>query len=174
MTIVEKIDSAKSNKYFILFKEGLFYKCYNEDAMVFVERVKAYRVIAKFFKSAGEIVYSIGFPMSEVAKGNLKLASILEKIAANGFEESEGNIVFLLNDIGTKKDYETWKKTIQERYIGIAKQPTTQYQQSTYAEVIISMIKNFDLANSTPMQGLGFIQDLQFEVHRLEKNNGNI
>jgi len=48
MTIVEKIILAKSNKQFTLFKEGLFYKCYNEDAMVFVKRVKAYKVNSKF------------------------------------------------------------------------------------------------------------------------------
>jgi hypothetical protein len=174
MTIIEKIDSAKSNKYFILFKEGLFYKCYNQNAMVFVCKVKNYKVNLKFVKSVGEDVYSVGFPVSEVKKGSLSVANILEKIGAKGYEENEGNIVFLLNDIGKKQDYETWKKIIQETNIGIVKQPTTQYQQSTYAEVIISMIKKFDLANSTPMQGLGFIQDLQFEVHRLEKNNGNI
>jgi hypothetical protein len=26
-----------------LIKEGLFYKCYNKDAMVFVQRVSAYK-----------------------------------------------------------------------------------------------------------------------------------
>jgi len=40
MTTVEKIILAKSNTAFTLFKEGLFYKCYNEDAMLFVKRVK--------------------------------------------------------------------------------------------------------------------------------------
>ena len=44
MTIVEKIILAKSNKQFTLFKEGLFYKCYNEDPMVFVQKVMAYKV----------------------------------------------------------------------------------------------------------------------------------
>ncbi|MBK8698489.1 MAG: hypothetical protein IPN29_02675 [Saprospiraceae bacterium] len=128
MTIVEKIDSAKSNKYFILFKERLFYKCYNQNAMVFVSKVKNYKVSSKYVKSVGEDVYSVGFPVSEVKKGSLSVANILEKIGAKGFEENEGNIVFLRNDIGTKKDYKTWKETIQERYIGIVKQPTTQYQ----------------------------------------------
>ena len=44
MTTAEKIALAKSNNYFTLFKEGLFYKCYNEDAMVFVQRLRAYKV----------------------------------------------------------------------------------------------------------------------------------
>jgi len=36
------------------------------------------------------------------------------------------------------------------------------------------MIKNYDLANSTPMQGLNFIQQLKSELYQIEKNNGNI
>lgn len=64
--------------------------------MVFVERVKAYKITAKFFKSAGEIVYSMGFPVSEAEIGSLSLANISEKIGAKGFKESDGNIFFLL------------------------------------------------------------------------------
>lgn len=44
MTTAEKIAFAKSNNYFTLFKEGLFYKCYNQDAVVFVTRMKKYKV----------------------------------------------------------------------------------------------------------------------------------
>ncbi|SEJ36546.1 hypothetical protein SAMN05192553_103490 [Cyclobacterium xiamenense] len=53
MTTVEKISSAIRNKYFTLFKEGLFYKCYNQDAMVFVKRVKNFKVSSKYVKSVG-------------------------------------------------------------------------------------------------------------------------
>ncbi len=55
MTTAEKIALAKSNNYFTLFKEGLFYKCYNEDAMVFVKNVKEYKVSEKFVKSMGKL-----------------------------------------------------------------------------------------------------------------------
>jgi len=87
MTIVEKIELAKSNKYLTLFKEGLFYKCYNQNAMVFVNRVKNYKVSSKYVKSVGEDLYSVGFPVSEVKKGSLSVANILEKIRAKGFED---------------------------------------------------------------------------------------
>ena len=96
MTTAEKIALAKSNNYFTLFKEGLFYKCYNEDAMVFVQRLRAYKVSTKFIKIVGDTVYSIGLPVGEVEKGSLSLANILEKIAAKGFEENEGNIIFMI------------------------------------------------------------------------------
>ena len=56
MTNVEKIDMAKSNKYFSLYKEGFFYKCYNQNAMLIVSRVKNYKVSSKYVKSVGEDV----------------------------------------------------------------------------------------------------------------------
>jgi hypothetical protein len=51
MTLKEKINHSAKLTQFILFKEGLFYKCYNEDAMVFVKNVKDYKVSEKFVKS---------------------------------------------------------------------------------------------------------------------------
>ncbi|WP_257984647.1 hypothetical protein [Psychroflexus sp. MES1-P1E] len=39
MKISEKIRSSADKTVFTFFKEGLFYKCYNdEDAMVFVKK----------------------------------------------------------------------------------------------------------------------------------------
>lgn len=174
MTIVEKIQYSEDKTVFTLYKEGLLYKCYNADAMVFSKRVKNYKVNSKFIKSLGAAVFSLGFPVSEVAKGNLSLASVSEKIGAKGFEECDGNIVFSLNDIDIKNDYEAWKNTIQEGIIEVVKEPTTLYQCPPDAEEIISMIKNYDLANSTPMQSLTFIQQLKMEIHKVEKINGNI
>jgi hypothetical protein len=57
------------------------------DVMVFVIKVKNYKVSSKFVKSASEKVYSIGFPSSEVLNGNLSFKSISEKIGAKSFEE---------------------------------------------------------------------------------------
>ena len=174
MTLLEKTQISADKTIFTLFKEGLFYKCYNEDAMVFEKKIKKYKVSSKFVKSVGTDVLSMGFPISEVERGNLSLANVSEKIGANGFEESDGNIGFSLNDIGIKRDYEAWKKTKQEGIIEEVKEPATLYQRPFNADEIISMIKNFDLANSTPMQGLTFIQQLKMVIHKVEENNGNI
>lgn len=75
MTIAEKIQYSSDKTRFTLFKEGLFYKCYNEDAMVFVNRVKKYKVNSKFIKSIGDEVLCLGFPASETEKGHLTLQS---------------------------------------------------------------------------------------------------
>ena len=45
---------------------GLFYKCYNQDAMVFANRVKPFKVSTKYVKSIGAELLSLGFPASEV------------------------------------------------------------------------------------------------------------
>jgi hypothetical protein len=175
MTTAEKIALAKSNNYFTLFKEGLFYKCYNEDAMVFVQRLRAYKVSTKFIKIVGDTVYSIGFPVGEVEKGNLTLEFISEKIAAKSFEIKETDVLFLHNDGDLKNDYKDWIDTIQEQEIIKGSQESSAlYKPPIHTTTIISMIKNYDIANSTPMQSLGFIQELKFEVQRIEKNNGNI
>ena len=175
MTTAEKIALAKSNNYFTLFKEGLFYKCYNEDAMFFVQRLRAYKVSTKFIKIVGDTVYSIGFPVGEVEKGNLTLEFISEKIAAKSFEIKETDVLFLHNDGDLKNDYKDWIDTIQEQEIIKGSQESSAlYKPPIHTTTIISMIKNYDIANSTPMQSLGFIQELKFEVQRIEKNNGNI
>jgi hypothetical protein len=77
MTIAEKVTQSANSTLFTLYKEGLFYKCCNEDAMLFVKKVRAFKVSDKFVKSAREKVYSIGFPASEVLNGNLSFESIL-------------------------------------------------------------------------------------------------
>ena len=174
MTIKEKIASSSDVRRFTLFKEGLFYKCYNEDVMLFVKQVREYKVNSKFVKSVSAEVLSLGFPVSELEKANLCIESVYEKIGAKAFEKIEGNIVFSLTDIEIKKNYEAWKNSIQERIIKEEKEPAIQYQRPPDQNEIISMIKNFDLANSTPMQGLTFIQQLKMEIYKVEENNGNI
>jgi hypothetical protein len=108
MTLLEKTQKSSDNKVFTLHKEGLFYKCYNKDAMVFVQHVKAYKISEKFIKSVGETVYSIGFPVSEVEKGTLSLEFILGKISAASFMDKGQYIEFSLVNDSLKHGYEDW------------------------------------------------------------------
>lgn len=138
--------------------------------MVFVQRVRAYKVTAKFIKRVGDTVYSVGFPVGEVEKGNLTLAFISEKIEANNSEIIDGNIFFATTDIGIKKDYEAWKKATKDGIIeeiqnsknSVAEQQV-RYNKNTN-DFLVKMIQEFDLANTTPMQGLSFIQELKNHI----------
>ena len=46
-----------------LFKEGMFYKAYNQNPMWFVQHIKAYKVTAKYIKTIQQEEYFIGFPI---------------------------------------------------------------------------------------------------------------
>ena len=63
MTVLQKITNSKDTAVFTLHREGIFYKCYNEDAMLFYKRVKAFKITCKFVKRGGSMVLSIGFQL---------------------------------------------------------------------------------------------------------------
>jgi hypothetical protein len=161
MTIAEKIQYSSDKTRFTLFKEGLFYKCYNEDAMVFVNRVKNYKVNSKFIKSIGDEVLSLGFPASETEKDYLTLPSILESIEATVYKEEPYGIVFSLK-MDIKQNYLEYFEEIQKPKNIVA--DTLLEYNSTPKDLLIKMIQEFDLANSTPMQGLAFIQELKSQI----------
>lgn len=62
MNTKEKIDMAANTDEICLHKEGIFYKLYNQDAMLFTQNIKALKVKAKFIKAVNQVVYSCGFP----------------------------------------------------------------------------------------------------------------
>ncbi len=76
-----------------------------------------------------------------------------------------------------KQGFENWhKEVVNENSAQYANEPnsSTSATNESYITELVAMIKNFDLANSTPMQGLSFIQQLKMEVQRIEKNYGKI
>jgi hypothetical protein len=58
--------------------------------------------------------------------------------------------------------------------VAMVKEPESPYMSIDVLGSITDMIKEFDLANSTPMQGLNFIQQLKSVLNNRDKNNGNI
>lgn len=173
MTITEKIQISADKTIFTLFKEGIFYKCYNEDAMVFWQRVKSYKVSSKFIKKVGAEVLSLGFPISEVSKGKLSFDVLCEKLGACKYDDEIEKVSFYLTD-DIKQGFENWCETL-------VKEKTVQYSNTNnlngslpVKHKLIAMIKNFDLANSTPMQGMMFIQQLKNEVQKTKDYYGKI
>jgi hypothetical protein len=176
MGIKEKLENSADIKRFSLFKEGMFYKCYNEDAMVFAKYVKPYRVSAKYVKIVASEVLSLGFPANEVDKGNLAFDIISEKLGAVKFDAGSDKVTFSLKE-NLKLGFESWREAM-------AKENAVPYNNITDSNIpaisdpkgteLVTMIKAFDLANSTPMEGLIFIQQLKKEVQRIDNSNGNI
>ncbi len=172
MNIKEKTRIGREPDKFTLHKEGIFYKCYNEDAMLFVKHIKPYKINCNFVKTVGEEVLSLGFPLIETEKENLSFSYISEALGAEKHTENNGQVIFdLKNDL--KQHYAVFRDSVIEKArVEVNKMPS--HEAVPFAQELISMIKNFDLANSTPMQGLNFIQQLKKEVQKFEGSNGNI
>jgi hypothetical protein len=49
MTLKEKVNLAAQPNALHFFKEGMFYKAYNQNAMWFVQQVKQYKITVKYF-----------------------------------------------------------------------------------------------------------------------------
>lgn len=176
MGIKDKLEICAEKTRFTLFKEGIFYKCYNEDAMVFVQRVKPYKVSSKYIKNVGAEVLSLGFPVSEVNKDKLSFNMLCEKLGADKYDERTDKLTFYLKD-NLKQGFEKWQEdVVNEKPAKYTDEPESGKYKTTglYTTELITLIKEFDLANSTPMQGLGFVQQLKMVVHKIEENNGNI
>jgi len=169
MTIAEKIQCSVDKTIFTLFKEGVFYKCYNEDAMVFAQKVKAYKVSCKYVKNIDAEVLSLGFPVSEADKGRLSFDMLSKTLEADKYDDKTDKVTFYLKD-NIKQGYENWYKEVinenQAQYADVhdISKPATNGLQ---ASELVVLIKNFDLANSTPMQGLVFIHELKTFIKTL-------
>lgn len=77
MTTKEKIVLATQNNKRYYFKEGLFYKLYNQNDMWFTKHIRAYKVSVKIGKTVNQNLFTIGFPQhvlnNKALQFNLKL-----------------------------------------------------------------------------------------------------
>ena len=64
MTIKQKTSLAAQNHKLYFFKEGLFCKVYNQNAMWFNNNIKAYKINSKFVKTVNQQVFNLGFPQN--------------------------------------------------------------------------------------------------------------
>jgi hypothetical protein len=94
MTLREKIALSRQPDRFTLHREGLFYTCYDEDAMVFVKHIKPYKVTSRWVKSIGAVVLRVGFPAGALQKDSLSLEQMAASIGAVQTEQDDQRLVW--------------------------------------------------------------------------------
>ena len=83
MTVKEIIEIESANTGSInLFKEGIFWRSYNQSAMRMYEHFYPYKVIVKYVKKVQQKIYYCGFPENS-------LNNIREKAIEKGFQITE-------------------------------------------------------------------------------------
>ena len=143
MTILDKVTLQRQDttKIFI-FKEGVFYKAYNEGA--FLLKDKNYKVAIKHIKSIENEVLSIGFPIS-----------VLEKLKENRQSEEYDNYCSLQSNIVfSLLLYEEW---YQNQIANIKREDSKYLEEYTLKDTI----KNYPLANKTPIEVFIWVAKLQ-------------
>ncbi len=143
MTILDKVtlQQQDTTKIFV-FKEGLFYKAYNEGAFLLKDR--DYKVAVKHIKSIENEVLSIGFPIS-----------VLEKLKENRQSEEYDNYCSLQSNIVfSLLLYEEW---YQNQITNIKRVDRKYLEEYTLKDTI----KNYPLANKTPIEVFIWVAELQ-------------
>ena len=153
MTILEKvsIQNQDSTKIY-LFKEGIFYKAYNEGAFLLKDR--NYKVAVKKIKGIENKVLSIGFPIS-----------ILNRIVENGVSEEvhENYVSFQTHIVFSDKSYHQWRSNLTE----LEKNKANLSNNIGDYNTLIDSIKNYPLANKTPIEVFNWVSELQKSISSL-------
>lgn len=154
MTLKEKVNlAAKPNKLY-LFKEGMFYKVYNQNAMWFVNFIKPYKVAIKYIKNIQQEVFSIGFPTTYLNSINLT-SFALQNIA----NTTPKLLCYTITQHPIKQiNYINWCANLPRQNV----QPIQLNTNSTIMQNnIITQLQNFDMATKTPIQAFEFLIQLK-------------
>lgn len=150
MTIKEKINLAAQPNMLYLFKEGMFYKVYNQNAMWFVNFIKPYKVAIKYIKNIQKNVYSIGFPINYL--NNLSLQPMAVQNTENSIPQL---ICYTIKQQPIKqKEYINWCASLPNQ-----NQPITL--KTNRHTNIITQLQNFEMATTTPIQAFEFLLQLK-------------
>lgn len=145
MTILEKIYIQKQDPSRVfLFKEGAFYKVYNEGA--FLLRDKNFKVSVKKMKSIEGEVLSVGFP-----------GQVFEKLKIEfGVNEDKNYYTCHYNKVFEEIEFTNWRDEL------LKMQPETELINNTD---LLEKIKKYPLGNKTPIEVFMWVAELQKQIH---------
>ncbi|MFV5686518.1 hypothetical protein ACM55I_13855 [Flavobacterium sp. GB2R13] len=158
-TILEKITQQVQNpsKVF-LFKEGIFYKAYNQGA--YLMRHKNYKVHVKKIKNIENNVLTIGFPIA--------VFEALKKDFA--IQDFEFYSCFDTPVVFNETEYQNWytdKINTNREDMKLITQREIKTESSFITELTAQII-NYPLANKTPMEVFLWVASLQCKIINLE------
>lgn len=145
----EILKKEESNTEFIyLYKQGCFFRAYNQSAMHFLLHITDYKVHVKFIKKLNRKIYYLGFPTSNW----INIAQICAGKIFHIYEAKEC-IEICLND-GQAQNFTEWAKN-QDVKLKTNRNDNLELEQA---------IQGFSVANSTSLEALNFISELQNRI----------
>ncbi len=161
MNTKEKIELENGNNSFIkLYKEGIFWRAYNQSCMLFTQYFNTYKVVIKYVKYLKQNIYYCGFPATI-------LDNVLETFKQQGFNIAylNENEIIIENITISEIRYEEWQKNIiDENIANNSVNDKTKLLLLDVKEDIIYQIINFPIAESTPLEAFNFLYNLQKQL----------
>lgn len=154
MNTSEKIDKALNPAILCLHKEGIFYKLYNQHAMLFIQNIKPLKITVKFIKTVNQHVYSAGFPVSLIDTVKKQLSDL-----GGSIEESEKMVVCTGVNWEKENDYMQWCE--QQKEV-----ESTRKSGNTNMTNVEKQIVSFQVMRKTPLEAMNFIVELQGQLNK--------
>lgn len=154
MSIKEIVEAEKSNTSKIyLYREGLFFRAYEVSAFALCSFVHPFKVIKRQLKVLnGEEVVYVGFPASSEEK-YLSGRNIIESDDAH-------KVIGLVEPIDLNA-FAEWKQGVELKESAPASCSLPEVMGHSEGNGVLEKLRVFNLANSTPMQCMMFIAQLQ-------------
>lgn len=166
MNLKDKINAeSMDTPVILLYREGLFWKAYEQSAMRFVKEIRNYKLQKKYVKALTGDVVSLGFPDS-------RLKDLL--VGKEFVQMDEARISVCANECFTREAFDCWKSEIVS--------PDSQPQVANPAEAnkkiesphksfpvassatekqVIAQLMAFSVETASPLQCMMLISELQ-------------
>ena len=152
----------------LLFREGTFWRTYEMGALTLCEYVHDFKVTTRYFKTIGQWVALIGFPLDSQDKwlAQYKVEKIDDKTIAIALKPEERKNI--------DDNFSAWKEN------QIIRAKSQQYKVSTETnahhvvaesapigngltreEMVLMKLRSFSLENASPLQCLNFVAELK-------------
>lgn len=156
MTVKEILQIESTNTSTInLFKEGIFWRAYNQSAMRLCNCLQTYKVNIKYIKKVEQDIYYCGFPVTYSDK-------IIQKAKEKEYEViriNEKQMEIKNVPIETIA-YDEWKTNYKKKSRTLNEQLVEYHDKKGVAEAL-KQIREFPLESSSPMQTMLFVQRLK-------------
>jgi hypothetical protein len=157
MTISEKIIHTSPFEV-KLYLEGVFWVAYEQSAYYFMLK-KGYKTVKKHIKLLDKDVASLGFPRKVLedflkTEAGISTQTIQDNCCVICLKEPVDGILFE----DWKKDLPLYKPEVKAcEEVTVAVLPQAERR-------VINLLKVFSIANSTPMECMNFISEIQKEL----------
>jgi hypothetical protein len=138
----------------LLFREGIFLKAYEESAFLFYRFVRKYEIKTVHYKNIGRTLLSLGFP-SHYLEVIVKEANLIAEEVEGVYQLTSDTFRF------SEEEYLLFKK---EQTALSPVQLTRKKPENERTDIMIRL-QQFNIAGSTPMECMLFLNELKQLLH---------